>query len=742
MRYADRLRRRHGGCAVPVRTVLGALLYCSAIHLACAQVAAAIDPATADPDASAPATLREVVVTAERRAESAQKVPAQVDVFDARQIAQRGIKDTADFVAEVPNMTFDRADTYHNSWVVVRGIASVTNADSPIAVVVDGVPEVDQKQFTEQLFDIKDIEVLKGPQGALYGRDALGGAIIIQSEPPTPDFTASGDVSYGNGGMFDTRAEVSGPMGSEAVGYRFAANYLTQKGLIPNTYQGDESDFIHYDYDTRGTILAHLNSDWTLDLTGEFGRNSGSTNESSWIQSDDPNQFLDPTYAFYPRDVGMTGNLTAKLEGRLPFATLTWISGYNRMYEDSRASLSFSNPVQNPLGLFNLGFQAGQGQNLGLTSYYQEMRLTSPSDQRLRWVTGISAQYLDKSLLNHVFRDPSGDPSEFWNPGLVISSKDYRWLEHSFGAYGQADYDLLPDLTVTAALRYDYDDRAQRNLGSGQVLAANFLAWQPKLTLSWRPTDRQTYYLTGSTGYRPGGFNPTGNPSHFTSEYLRNYEAGWKTVQLDGRVRVNGAVFYDIDHGYQYFDVFSTGTGFSQVNQNINLVVIKGAELETEWYPLQHWLLFANAGYTDSQIERLAGVPACEGLSASQLKAVDYGCHGAYTPYLTPWTGSVGTQYEQPLTADLSFVGRAELNLYGSKYWEVNNIAVQTPKQYLNLRAGIQRGRWSVFLWGKNVTDTRAYSQFIRAVPFGIGIAGIGFLVPPASYGIELHMEL
>ena len=115
---------------------------------------------------------------------------------------------------------------------------------------------------------------------------------------------------------------------------------------------------------------------------------------------------------------------------------------------------------------------------------------------------------------------------------------------------------------------------------------------------------------------------------------------------------------------------------------------------------------------------------------------------GTYTPYLTPWNGSVGTQFERPLTAGLSLVGRVELNLYGSKYWEVNNIAVQRPKQYLNLRAGIQSGRWSVWLWGKNVTDTRAYSQFIRAVPFGIGIAGIGFLVPPASYGVELHMDL
>ncbi len=722
---------------------IACVLIAAGIRLATAQSASVAAPQPADPDSGSPKLLHEVIVTAEKRAEPLQRVPAQVEVFTSREIALRGITDTADYLAEIPNVTFDRADTYNNSWVVVRGIASVTNADPPIAVVVDGVPQVDQMQLNQQLFDIQSIQVLKGPQGTLYGRDALGGAIVITTEPPTPRFSASGDLTYGNGGMTDVRGEASGPMGSQAVGYRFAATYLTQKGLIPDTYPGagGHSDFIHYDYDTRGSILAHLPADWILELTGDFGRHSAATNQYSWIQSDNPNQFLNPTYAFYPGDAGMTGDLSAKLEGPLSFAQLTWISGYNRMYEDDRASISYSNPVQNPLGLFNLGFQAGQGQNLALTSYFQELRLTSPSQQRLRWVTGLSYQYLDKSLLTRVFIDENGSPSQFWDPSLVIANSNYDWVESSFGAYGQADYDLLPDLTLTAGLRYDFDNRTQQNLVTGSFLHADFLAWQPKATVSWRPTDRQTYYLTASTGYRPGGFNPAGTPSHFTSEYLLNYEAGWKTLWLAGRVRVNGAVFYDTDHGYQYFNVFSSpGGGFTQVNQNINLVVIKGAELETQWYPTLRWELFANAGYTDSAITRLDGVPSCSGLSSAQVAAVDYGCYGTYTPYLTPWTGEVGTQYRRPISSNLSFFGRAALDLYGKKIWEVNNIAVQAPKQYLDLRAGIEGVRWSVWLWGKNITDTRAYSQFVRAAPFGIGVAGIGYLVPPATYGIELRL--
>ena len=122
-------------------------------------------------------SLEEVVVTAQKRSERLQDVPIQVDVFTAQGISDSGIKDTSDFVSYVPNMTFDRADTYRNSFVVVRGLAQVTNADPPIAVVVDGVPQNDQKQFNMRLFDLDQIEVLKGPQGTLYGRDAIGGCI-------------------------------------------------------------------------------------------------------------------------------------------------------------------------------------------------------------------------------------------------------------------------------------------------------------------------------------------------------------------------------------------------------------------------------------------------------------------------------------------------------------------------------------------------------------------------------------
>jgi len=148
--------------------------------------------------------LEEVVVTAQKRSERLQDVPIQVDVFTAQAIADSGIRSTSDFVAQVPNMTFDRADTYRNSFVVVRGLAQVTNADPPIAVIVDGVPQVDQKQFNMQLFDLEQIEVLKGPQGSLYGRDAIGGAVIINTRNPTGQLSGYAEVTAGNGASVST----------------------------------------------------------------------------------------------------------------------------------------------------------------------------------------------------------------------------------------------------------------------------------------------------------------------------------------------------------------------------------------------------------------------------------------------------------------------------------------------------------------------------------------------------------
>jgi iron complex outermembrane receptor protein len=667
--------------------------------------------------------LEEVVVTAQKRSERLQDVPIQVDVFTAQSIADSGIKDTSDFVGYVPNMTFDRADTYRNSFVVVRGLAQVTNADPPIAVIVDGVPQVDQKQFNMRLFDIDQIEVLKGPQGTLYGRDAIGGAVIINTRNPTNQFSGYADVTAGNGDSVNTTAGISGPIIDDRLLFRLSADYLHSGGLIENSYLQDKTDFVHYDYTTRGRLTFIASEDWTVDVRGSFGRFSGASNEYSWIKSANANDFVDPTYSFYPNATGESTDAAIKVDGDLGFAKLTWINGYNRITEVDRADLDFSNPVQDPGGFLNFGFQGGQGQDLNDEIYSEELRLTSKSSGPLRWVGGLSYQYSQKSLQTRAFIDLDGSPSQIDNPALVIVDNNVRNHYRSTGFFGQADYDFLPTLTLTAGLRYDRDVREQRDLAGGNFYNATFVATQPKLTLTYKPSRDQTFYLTGSSGYRPGGFNATPVSPTYKSEYVRNFEAGFKSTLLDGQFVVNGALFYENDHNYQYYYV-DVATA-SQIDQNIDRVGIKGAEIETQWHPTSNWLFFANFGYSDARIKQLDSLPQYI---------------GNYTPNLTPWNGALGTEYRAPLVGDLKWYGRIDGQLYGRKYWQIDNMDVQDAKQYLNARLGIENSRWGAYLWGRNITDTRAYSQYVSP-SLGVGVAGIGFLVEPATYGVELHVN-
>lgn len=666
-------------------------------------------------------TLDQIVVTAQKRPERLQDVPIQVDVFTAQSVADAGIKDTQDFIDYVPNMTFDRADTYRNSFVVVRGLSQVTNADPPISVVVDGVPQVDQKQFNMRLFDIDQIEVLKGPQGTLYGRDAIGGAVIINTRTPTNQLSGYADATAGNGESIDTTAGISGPLGSDKVLFRLSGDYLHQGGVIPNSYLNDKSDFVHYDYTMRGRLTFLVSDAWTVDVRGQFGNFSGSTNEYSWVRPANPNTFVNPTNSFFPNSSGGTDDAVVKVDGDLGFATLTWINGYDRITEVDRADLDFSNPVQDPSGFLGFGFQAGQGQDLDENISSEEIRLTSKAGTPLRWVAGASYQYLNKTLQTRAFVDLNGNPNQIYDPALVIEDNNVRDKYRSAGAFAQIDYDLLSTLTVTAGLRYDHDAREQDDLVANKSSHATFLASQPKLVLSYKPTHDQTYYVTASSGYRPGGFNASPVVPTYTSEFVRNFEAGFKTSFLAEQLVVNGAIFQENDHGYQYY--FVDVQTASQIDQNIDRAKIKGGELETQWHPVSNWTLFGNFGYTDSRITQLSAYPQYV---------------GNYTPYLTPWNAALGTEYRAPLVGELKWYGRVDGQLYGRKYWQVDNMDVQNAKQYLNARLGIEAPHWGAYLWGRNITDTRAYSQYVSPA-LGIGVAGIGFLVEPATYGVELR---
>src|SRR5579859_736439 len=210
--------------------------------------------------------LAEIVVTARKRDESLQNVPVTVDVFTAQKIQAAGIESPRDFVALVPNMTLVEVQNVGNSFITVRGISQARNSEPSVAVLVDGVLETNPYEFDQELSDIKQIEVLKGPQGALYGRNAIGGAILIHTADPSDHFEGAGKLGVGNGLSEKAQVAVSGPIDSAGtLKYRASLNFYNTDGYLQNAYLGRKAD-PYRDYSGRLRLLWKPADQWSADL--------------------------------------------------------------------------------------------------------------------------------------------------------------------------------------------------------------------------------------------------------------------------------------------------------------------------------------------------------------------------------------------------------------------------------------------------------------------------------------------
>ena len=193
-----------------------------------------------------------IEVTSRQRKENIQEVPMAITVFGEQDIEDLGIERAADFISLTPNMTMVEAQNAGTSFITIRGLTQVRNGESPVAISVDGVLQISPNQFNQDLYDIAQIEILKGPQGALYGRNAIGGAINITTKAPTDELTGYAELDLGNGGLKALSGAISGPM-TDTLNYRITASYKDFDGLIDNVYLNEKVDF-QQDKNIRGRL--------------------------------------------------------------------------------------------------------------------------------------------------------------------------------------------------------------------------------------------------------------------------------------------------------------------------------------------------------------------------------------------------------------------------------------------------------------------------------------------------------
>ena len=714
-------------------------------------VAAVLAAAVALPAMAQSTAMEEVIVTARKRNESFQDVPVTVNVFTENLVEDAGIYRPADFIQMVPNMTLVETQNAGNAFVVIRGISQARNSEPSVAVQVDGVLQTNPAEFNQELYDIQQIEVLKGPQGALYGRNAIGGAIIITTLDPADEFEATVKAGYGNENSMRGQLGVSGPLGDSA-GYRATVNYYETDGFLHNVFLNESVDpveslsararFVFEPGDNfRGDFRVAVDDLSTRALYFVVPRVDEANPFGGFV--DDANDVDEPIQLDNPgvndRDVL---NTSLKLDFGAGDGTLTSVTHYNTTEEILTGDAFDFRPAANSLFNAILGFDLNQSQFLDIEAYSQELRYTSPTEGRFRWIAGAYFIHTDRFISTGnmvdtgagvfpVYREPrfgGNNPSATF---LADSQDNDAWA-----VFANGTFEIGEKTELDVAIRYDEDKRENTTetpeaflpLGtppgsSGQVREHTFSEPQPKFTLRYSPSDALTFYGGWSTGFRSGGFNQTGVGAVadasgiagvndlFEAEVAETTEIGFKSVLAGGSLAFNGAAYYtESENGYFFVFLAANST------QNLGNVDAryKGFELEMNWNATDNLNLYASYGYTDSDITGME----------------DPSVIGNEAPLVSRNTANAGFQYDVPV-GELGLSLRVDYRYTGRTWWEPYNTTSRDPIDIVDARVALGDERWTATLWAKNLTDEEYNQEFSPG--------GFLFKALPLRYGIEFQ---
>jgi iron complex outermembrane recepter protein len=691
------------------------------------------------------AGLEEVVVTARKREESARNVPVAVTAFSAATIQAAGIQQPRDFIGLTPNVTLVETQNAGNAFVTIRGISQARNSEPSVATVVDGVIETNPASFNQELFDIQQIEVLKGPQGALYGRNAIGGAILITTKQPSDVFEGSLKAGWEDGPGYSLRGAVSGPI-TDTLKFRVAASYVDHDGWLDNTFLNEKAD-PYQDLSGRARLVWTPSDTFSADLRLSASRLETQALYFNINFNNDVNDTSLPIRVNNPgqNDRDLLG-AALKMDWQFGLGTLTSTTAYDKTEEILTGDAFNFLPIRESL-LFQLfGIDLNQSQYLEVEFLSQEFRFTSNTDGPLRWIAGVYAIGTDRYISTGnmldtgngvfpVYKTPSTNPLNPQTTFLADSQDNF-----AYALFADVVYQFSDRLEGNVALRYDHDDRENTTETptaflpnvpgfpqgfTGQKRDETWSELQPKFTLRYAISDASSVYGGWSRGFRSGGFNQTGVGAVaasngilgvgdlFDAEVADTTELGWKGRYLDDRLSLNAAVFNTEAEG-SYFFVFLAANSTQNLG-NLTKVRYQGGELDAAWRVTDGLELFASVAFTDSEIR----------------EAVDRSQVGNQAPLVSRHTYNLGAQYRHALgSGSTELVARVDWRQVGRTWWEPSNVTSRDPIDLVDARVGVESGPWSVTLWGRNITDEEYNAEFSPG--------GFVFKAKPRRYGVDV----
>jgi len=717
--------------------------------------------------------LDELTVTARKKPEGLQAVPISIAVTGGDKIDKMSVNGLEELSASLPSVQITENATQQS--VFIRGIGSGANQgfEQSVGTYVDGVYFGRGRSARGMFVDVERVEVLKGPQGILFGKNTIAGALNITTRQPTEELEGyvSGEYFF-NTNAFKLTGVLSGPL-SDNVRGRIVAQYGEEDGYVTNTNTGaDEPQ--KDDYLIRATLVWDASEDLEVTLKGEYssfdvqGRQSQNVVAGPFgaiYQTLDPNfeSNLDFTKSTSGADIDETdaGNVSLKVVYDIDEYTLTSVSSY--------VEYDFQNIIPAEFAPIEYLTQSNQQ---GHSQWAQEIRLESPVGRQFEYVVGLYYQEEDLNIQQAFNLDLTNavDVGIAFPPFTFSRVIDFAQDSKSFAAFAEGTFNVSDEFRIIAGVRYT-DDRKSvdkqliiADLGTTNVNAAfegqaAALGWiphtyalersdedfAPQVVLQYDVNDDIMLYARYAEGFKGGGYdseNPSGNlnTAEFDQENAQSYELGAKITLAGGAATLNLAAFRSEFSDLQV--AAFNGVNFSVANAAGS--VTQGVEMDGRWRLTEELLIGWAITYLDSTYSSFPNATCTAALQTSS------GLGGACQQDLTDQalqfspeiSGNFYFEYTQAVTDDMELGFSADVNFTSSYHTalDLDPIAEQGGFAKINARlelAGLD-SNWSVALVGKNLTNQKT-TTWINDVPLIRG-AFFGFIDPPRNFGIQAKL--
>ncbi len=638
--------------------------------------------AIAEEQASGMYQLDTITVTAHKSEEDKQDVPASISVVDGMTMQDFGVDELETLTGFIPNVSVDKIQS-HAGQIVFRGIGGMTNMNRIFNINVDGVTI--PYSAIDTFLDVERVEILRGGQSSLYGRNTHAGVINVITNKPTPEFTFDAGVDYESHNTWKMKTAFGGPAGDKHA-YRVALGYDSTDGYMENIFLGTDDGSRHEQISGRVMYDYSLSDDSLIRLALIADRYDGGFDE------------------YFPLGQGIgTSTMNdeeGKAKGHLISPTLTWETKINGLDLTSITNFSSSNSQtvfdQDFTMMDMMLFKYDEDFN----TFTQEFRLADEASGSFKWLAGAFFMLEElESLTDIGFGDDAGMMGMM--PGMNMIG-DGAIDSRGLALFGQAAYTFWDDFELRMRLRLDYEHReltwqGRMEVGGFPIAPTqdytrddDWLGVMPAVSISYAPAEDQKIYASIDRGYKVGDYasnqvDISAVTEPVDPEYTMTYEIGYNALLADRRLEFRCAAFY-IDWTDMHVSVVQDNVALMQ---NAAEAHTYGAEFEARWRPTRGLEFFTGLGLLEGEFDRYDNHPDGVDLSGNSL------------PNAHEYNFSAGAIYRHPQ----GFFTSVSANFLGPKYMDELNEVEQDSYTLVNAKVGYIADHWSFYLYGRNLLD-------------------------------------